>query len=95
LAKFYLEVLSLPSEPIPVPFVANILYKFYNCIKFFSNFLIHCEVFRGTKRHPSVELIELSKKYGTVFTFWMGPKPFVIIFDRDIARETFRKNEFA
>ena len=52
-------------------------------------------VFRGTKRHSSLEMIEFSKKYGSVFTFWMGPKPFVFIFDRDIARETFRKNEFA
>ncbi len=60
---------------------------------FFHNFIY--EVFRGTKRHTSIELIELSKKYGPVFTFWMGPIPFIMIFDRDIARETFRRNEFA
>ncbi len=32
LAKFYLKVLSLPSRAISLPFVANILCKFYNCI---------------------------------------------------------------
>ena len=41
-----------------------------------------------------LEIMKFSKKYGPVMTFWMGPNPFVFIFDIDIARETFRKNEF-
>ena len=61
---------------------------------FFIRIYVNYIVFRGTKRQSMIEIIEFSKKYGPVFTFWLGPKPFVFIFDIDIGRETFRKNEF-
>ncbi len=50
---------------------------------------------RGFEQHPSLELIKLEGKYGSVVTFWIGHMPFVIIFDSDIARDTFKQNAFS
>ncbi|CAG2118402.1 unnamed protein product [Medioppia subpectinata] len=42
------------------------------------------QVFRG-----------LTAQYGPVFTFWFGGVPRIIIADTDMAREAYRKNDFA
>jgi hypothetical protein len=52
-------------------------------------------VLRGTKRDSSTEICELHHRYGPIFTFWFGSKPFVLIFDLDLARDAFRRNELA
>ena len=38
---------------------------------------------------------KLAEKYGPVATIWLGTTPTVYITDIDIAREAFRKNDFA
>ena len=43
------------------------------------------------------EMLNLSKVYGPIYTFWFGPGPFVVITDLEIAKEMFvdKKNECA
>src|ERR1700761_2045040 len=48
-----------------------------------------------SKDHWDTVFRKVNKKYGPIFTFWMGSNPFVIISDAEIARGAFRKNEFA
>ena len=50
--------------------------------------------FWATKEHWTVVFEKISQKYGPVFTFHFGLNPVVVIRDIDIARETFRKNDF-
>jgi hypothetical protein len=52
-------------------------------------------VLRGIKQHSSLEFIKLKGRYGSVITFWVGHMPFIIIFDSDIARDTFKQNAFS
>ncbi|CAG2175571.1 unnamed protein product, partial [Oppiella nova] len=52
-------------------------------------------VFRNYKKHWNLELIKLYKIYGPVFTIWIGPWPFVIVCDLDIAKEAFSKVDFS
>ncbi|CAG2102532.1 unnamed protein product [Medioppia subpectinata] len=47
------------------------------------------------KDHWDVVFRRMAKKYGPVFTIWLGPKPQVMITDIDLAREAFRKNDMA
>jgi hypothetical protein len=53
-------------------------------------------VFRGTKVHQFVTISELSKKYGNVFTVWMGRSPVVFVSDLDLLKVEFnsKNNEF-
>ena len=43
------------------------------------------------------EFFNLAKIYGPIYTFWLGPHPFVVISDLDIAKEAFldKKNDIA
>ncbi|XP_054165686.1 uncharacterized protein LOC128963212, partial [Oppia nitens] len=50
---------------------------------------------RGTKNHWTDELKTYSKKYGNIFTFWMGNLPMVLITDPYLARNVYRKNDLA
>jgi hypothetical protein len=50
---------------------------------------------RGTKEHFALELAKLKDKYGSVVTFWIGNTPSVIVFDSELARETFKLNDFS
>ena len=51
----------------------------------------------GSKKNSFQEFIDLSKVYGPLYTFWMGPKPMVMIHDLKIGKEAFldKKNEIA
>ena len=51
----------------------------------------------GLKINTFEQFLNLSKSYGPIFTFWMGPAPMVIISDLDVAKEAFldKKNEVA
>jgi hypothetical protein len=46
--------------------------------------------------HPFVTITELAKKYGSVFTIWMGRAPVVFVSDLEILKEAFnsKNNEF-
>ncbi|CAG2112368.1 unnamed protein product, partial [Medioppia subpectinata] len=37
----------------------------------------------------------MAREYGPVFTFWLGGSPHVVVADTELAREAFRRNEFA
>ncbi len=50
---------------------------------------------RGTKEHFGLELLKLRNKFGNVVTFWVGNRAFVIVFDSEIARDTFKLNAFS
>ena len=56
--------------------------------------MIFPKEFRGTKEHWSIELEKIAAKYGSVFTFWLGNRPIVVIDDIDIARDAFHRIEF-
>lgn len=47
------------------------------------------------KDHWDTVFKRFSAKYGPMFTVWMGNIPMVFISDLDIARETFKKNDFS
>ena len=49
------------------------------------------------KHNVFYEFLNLSKIHGPIYTFWLGPKPFVVINDLDISKEAFleKKNEIA
>src|SRR5258707_1056913 len=47
------------------------------------------KVFRGTKVNQFVTINELHKKYGPVFTVWLGPQPAVIISDYNLVKTAF------
>ncbi|CAG2108040.1 unnamed protein product, partial [Medioppia subpectinata] len=47
------------------------------------------------KDHWDVVFRELAKQYGPVFTFWFFNRPQVVVTDVEMARETFKKNDFA
>ena len=51
----------------------------------------------GLKINTFEQFLNLSKSYGPIFTFWMGPVPMVIISDLEVAKEAFvdKKNEIA
>ncbi|CAG2117293.1 unnamed protein product, partial [Medioppia subpectinata] len=50
---------------------------------------------KGTKHHPLVAINEMSKKYGPVYTFWLGNNPTVFIHDLDLAKKAFNTSAFA
>ena len=43
------------------------------------------------------EFSNLAKIHGPIYTFWLGPHPFIVISDLDIAKEAFldKKNDIA
>ena len=45
--------------------------------------------------HSFKTLLEMSKKYGPIFTIYFGTWPNVFITDLDVAQEAYRKNEFS
>ena len=47
------------------------------------------------ERLPHEVITSFSKKYGSIFTFWTGPTPAVIVIDPQIAKDTLSKVEFA
>jgi cytochrome P450 len=51
------------------------------------------KVFRGTKVNQFITINELSKKYGPVFTLWLGNTPTVIISDLEILKKVFNSKE--
>ncbi|XP_054156527.1 steroid 17-alpha-hydroxylase/17,20 lyase-like [Oppia nitens] len=52
-------------------------------------------LFRGHKLHPLESFQEIRKKYGPIYTFYMGSDPYVIIFDLKIAKDLFSKSCFS
>ncbi len=44
---------------------------------------------------PYLTLTRLSKRYGKVFTFWMGQRPCVVIADPDVLKRCFAKKAFS
>ncbi|CAG2172687.1 unnamed protein product [Oppiella nova] len=69
--------------------IVHYLSQYYAAIKNYP------PVFRNYKKHWNLELIKLYKIYGPVFTIWIGPWPFVIVCDLDIAKEAFSKVDFS
>jgi hypothetical protein len=53
------------------------------------------KVLRGTKEHFGLELAKLRDKYGPVVTFWMGFKPSILVYDSELAKDTFKLNAFS
>jgi len=62
----------------------NILF----CWSYIWIFSIHL-AFHYYERHPLWLLMSLSRKYGPVFTMWIGNNPFVYITDFEIAKKLF------
>jgi hypothetical protein len=52
-------------------------------------------VLKGSKKCTHESFSEMREKYGDVFTFWLGNRACVFIFDLDIAKETFNKAIFS
>ena len=50
---------------------------------------------KGTTKSPFETFADMQKKYGDVFTFWVGNWPIVLIFDLNLAKEAFNKIEFS
>ena len=50
-----------------------------------------------TKQNIFFEFMNLSKIHGPIYTFWLGPQPFVVMTDLEIAKEAFveKKSEIA
>ena len=48
-----------------------------------------------SKDHWDNVIRRVCKRYGPVSTFWMGHNSIILISDADIAREAYRKNDFA
>jgi Cytochrome P450 len=48
-------------------------------------------VLKGTTKLPIETFADMQKKYGDVFTFWIGNWPIVFIFDLNLAKEAFNK----
>ncbi|CAG2102534.1 unnamed protein product, partial [Medioppia subpectinata] len=87
-------------------FVDYSLYKMQallTCSSFLSNLEsaqhYHINLYIVTifkrKDHWDVVFRELTKKYGPIFTVWLGNTPQVMITDIDLARDAFRKNDMA
>ncbi len=70
-------------------FLTGILIEFIDITKLHISVN---QVLRGTKQHSTLEFFKLLKKCGSVVTFWIRHIPFVMIFDSDTARDTFKSN---
>jgi hypothetical protein len=75
-AILYFSNLSLPG-PFPIPIVGTI-----------PQFLISAA--RG--RTAAQQLLDLKKRYGRVYTIWIGPLPAVLVCDYELMVENFVKN---
>ncbi|CAG2171339.1 unnamed protein product, partial [Oppiella nova] len=63
-------------------------------ISLFDNEINNTYVFKSPLHWDEV-FRNVTKQYGPVFTFWFGTTPQVIVTDSELAREAFRKNDFA
>ena len=100
IVNFLTADISTTAITLIIGFVVYKLSKFYVRVwslppgpfplPFIGNILLF-----KSKDHWDTVFKKVNKKYGPIFTFWMGSNPFIIISDAEIAREAFRKNEFA
>ncbi|KAK0426821.1 hypothetical protein QR680_009917 [Steinernema hermaphroditum] len=68
---------GLPPGPTPIPLLGNALQFIYG----------------GLQGKTTVDVMrEWTKKYGKVYTVWMGPMPIVLICDYQITMDAFVKN---
>ncbi|CAG2161472.1 unnamed protein product [Oppiella nova] len=57
--------------------------------------IIHFDSLINFKQHFTETLSDVSANYGSVFTFWLGYNPFIVITDIDIAKDIMNSNAFA
>lgn len=99
IVKFYIKVFNYPRGPLPLPLVGSFYSKkyFQFSLKCKWNFILFLLEFIGLKDNSFYGFLNLAKSYGSVYTFWMGPMPWVVITDLESAKEAFldKKNEFA
>ena len=50
---------------------------------------------KGTTKCSNDTFADMQKKYGDVYTFWIGNWPIVFIFDLNLAKEAFNKAVFS
>ena len=100
IVNFLTADISTTAITLIIGFVVYKLSKFYVRVwslppgpfplPFVGNLLLF-----KTKDHWDTVMRKVCKRYGPVSTFWMGTVQMIIISDADIAREAYRKNEFA
>lgn len=82
IVKFYKLVYSFPRGPFPLPIIGTAWVALKNVIE--------------KKPLNFFRLVDLEKKYGKIFTTWLGNTPIVIMCDIDVIREAFneKRNDF-
>ena len=96
LTKFLCQLKRYPKGPFPIPIFGNFLGKLTQKFDFFECLFLNAD-FYTIKTSVFEHFVNLSKKYGPVYTFWMGSRPIVIITDLKIANQSFisKRNDIA
>ncbi|CAG2176594.1 unnamed protein product, partial [Oppiella nova] len=82
------------GEKLAIADLFLVLVRFLQSTQDYDIVLDSHNVFK-TKSHWDEVFRQLAKQYGPVFTFWLGNRPHVIVSDIGLAREAFKKNDFA
>ncbi|CAG2103733.1 unnamed protein product [Medioppia subpectinata] len=82
-----------PGEKLAIADLFLVLVRFLQSTQDYD-IVLDSNVFKR-KDHWDVVFRELAKQYGPIFTFWFFNRPLVVVTDIELAREAFRKNDFA